>query len=130
MTTARAAPPTPTTPIPQAAASIERRDTSYVTLSDMPLAQIEAYKQANGWTVPVYSSRDTTFSADCGTGRGFGLSVFLRDSDNVYRTYFTNGRGVDRLRLDMNIFDLTPLGRQENGKSHLTRCRAQCQNSR
>lgn len=24
-----------------------------------------------------------------------------------------NGRGVDRLRFDMNIFDLTPLGRQE-----------------
>ena len=42
-----------------------------------------------------------------------GLSVFLRDGDTVYRTYFTNGRGVDRLWFDMNIFDLTPLGRQE-----------------
>jgi predicted dithiol-disulfide oxidoreductase (DUF899 family) len=92
---------------------LHRRDTSYVTVSDMPLAQITAYKQRKGWTVPFYSSRGTTFSDDCGAGRGFGLSVFLRDGDKVYRSYFTNGRGVDRLRFDMNVFDLTPLGRQE-----------------
>lgn len=92
---------------------LHRRDTTYVTISDMPLAQIEAYKKRKGWTVPFYSSHGTTFSDDCGAGRGFGLSVFLRDGDDVYRTYFTKGRGVDRLRLDMNIFDLTPLGRQE-----------------
>jgi predicted dithiol-disulfide oxidoreductase (DUF899 family) len=84
-----------------------------VTISDMPLAQITAYKQRKGWTVPFYSSRGTTFSEDCGAGRGFGLSVFVRDGDDVYRTYFTNGQGVDRLRFDLNIFDLTPLGRQE-----------------
>jgi predicted dithiol-disulfide oxidoreductase (DUF899 family) len=92
---------------------LHRRQTSYVTISDMPLAQIAAYKQRKGWTAPFYSSRGTTFSDDCGAGRGFGLSVFLRVGDDVYRTYFTNGRGVDRLRFDMNIFDLTPLGRQE-----------------
>ena len=92
---------------------LHRRDTSYVTVSDMPLAQITAYKQSKGWTVPFYSSRGTTFSDDCGAGRGFGLSVFLRDGDQVFRTYFTSGRGVDRLRFDMNVFDLTPLGRQE-----------------
>jgi predicted dithiol-disulfide oxidoreductase (DUF899 family) len=92
---------------------LHRRDTTYVTVSDMPLAQIETYKKSRGWTVPFYSSRGTTFSDDCGAGRGFGLSVFLRDGGNVYRTYFTDGRGVDRLRFDMNMFDLTPLGRQE-----------------
>jgi predicted dithiol-disulfide oxidoreductase (DUF899 family) len=43
----------------------------------------------------------------------FGLSVFLRDGDDVFRTYFTSARGVDRLRLDFNLLDLTPLGRQE-----------------
>jgi predicted dithiol-disulfide oxidoreductase (DUF899 family) len=90
------------------------RETTYVTVSDMPLPQIEAYKQRKGWTVPFYSSHQTTFSDDCGAGRGFGLSVFLRDDDQVYRTYFTTGRGVDRLRFDLNIFDLTALGRQED----------------
>ena len=62
---------------------------------------------------PFCSSRGTPFSDDCGAGRGFALSAFLRDGDGVYRTYFTNSRGVDRLRLDLNIFYLTPLGRQE-----------------
>ncbi|MEP7026274.1 MAG: DUF899 family protein, partial [Actinomycetota bacterium] len=92
---------------------LHRRETSYVTLSDMPLAQIAAYKKRKGWTVPFYSSHGTTFSDDCGAGRGFGLSVFLRDGGDIYQTYFTTGRGVDRLRFDMNIFDLTPLGRPE-----------------
>ena len=47
--------------------------------------------------VPFASSRGTTFSADCGAGDGFLLSVFLRDGDEVYRTYTTSQRGVDRL---------------------------------
>jgi predicted dithiol-disulfide oxidoreductase (DUF899 family) len=50
----------------------------------------------------------------CGLGGGFGLSVFLRDGDAVYRSYFTTARGVDRLRLDFNLLDLTPFGRQES----------------
>ena len=43
----------------------------------------------------------------------FGLSVLLRDDDQVFRSYFTTARGVDRLRTDFNLLDLTPLGRQE-----------------
>ncbi|MCW2864056.1 MAG: hypothetical protein JWP48_5764, partial [Actinoallomurus sp.] len=48
-----------------------------------------------------------------GLDGGFGLSVLLRDGEEFFRTYFTNGRGVDRLRLDFNLLDLTPYGRQE-----------------
>lgn len=43
----------------------------------------------------------------------FWLSVLLRDGDEVFRSYFTTARGVDRLRLDFNLLDLTPYGRQE-----------------
>ena len=43
-----------------------------------------------------------------------GAAAFLRDGDDVFRTYFTNARGVDRLRFDRNILDLTALGRQED----------------
>lgn len=89
------------------------RDVSFVIASDMPLAQIEAYKQRQGWTMPFVSSRGSSFKDDCGVGGGFGLSVFLRDGDEVYRTYHTTGRGVDRLLYDHNILDLTPFGRQE-----------------
>ena len=92
---------------------LHERQTTYVTLSDMPLPQITHYRQHRGWSVPFFSSHGSTFSADCGTGGGFGLSAFVRDGNDVFRSYFTNGRGVDRLRFDMNIFDLTALGRQE-----------------
>jgi predicted dithiol-disulfide oxidoreductase (DUF899 family) len=95
-------------------AVLHQRDTSYVTVSDMPLSQIETYKKERGWSVPFYSSRGTTFSDDTGAGGGFLLSVFLRDDDDVYLTYYTRGRGVDRLKFDANMFDLTPLGRQED----------------
>ena len=61
----------------------------------------------------MYSSSGTDFNDDLGLNGLFGLSVFLRDGDDVFRTYFTTARGVDRLRLDFNLLDLTPYGRQE-----------------
>jgi predicted dithiol-disulfide oxidoreductase (DUF899 family) len=94
-------------------ASVNSRGVTFVNVSNMPLAQIEAYKQQQGWTVPFVSSHGTSFSDDCGAGAGFGLSAFLRDGDEVYRTYFTSGRGVDRMLFDHNIFDVTAYGRQE-----------------
>ncbi|MGH3928254.1 MAG: hypothetical protein ACRDTT_36240 [Pseudonocardiaceae bacterium] len=33
--------------------------------------------------------------------------MLLRDGDEVFRTYFTTARGIDRLRLDFNLLDLT-----------------------
>jgi predicted dithiol-disulfide oxidoreductase (DUF899 family) len=87
---------------------------SWATVSNMPLAQIEAYKARMGWTMPFVSSRGTTFANACGAGGGFMLSVFLRDGQDVYRTYCTTARGVDRLLFVNNILDLTPYGRQED----------------
>jgi predicted dithiol-disulfide oxidoreductase (DUF899 family) len=49
-------------------------------------------------------------------GETFGLSVFLHDGERVFHTYFTHARGVDRLRIDFNLLDLTPLGRRENSE--------------
>jgi predicted dithiol-disulfide oxidoreductase (DUF899 family) len=89
-------------------------DVTWVNVSDMPLAQIEAYKDRMGWTVPFVSSHGTSFAADCGTDGGFLLSVFLRDGEDVYRTYNTTGRGVDRLMFRHSILDLCPYGRQED----------------
>jgi predicted dithiol-disulfide oxidoreductase (DUF899 family) len=88
---------------------------TWVTVSDMPLAQIEEYKARMGWTVPFVSSHGSSFAADCGSrGGGFVLSVFLRDGSDVYRTYSTTARGVDRLLFTSNILDLCPYGRQED----------------
>jgi predicted dithiol-disulfide oxidoreductase (DUF899 family) len=97
----------------KALAALADRDVSWVTVSNMPLAQIQAYEQRMGWTVPFVSSHGTKFAEDCGVGPGFMLSAFIRDGEDVYRTYTTGSRGVDRLIFVHNILDLTPYGRQE-----------------
>jgi predicted dithiol-disulfide oxidoreductase (DUF899 family) len=95
-------------------AALADNGVSWVTVSNMPLPQIEAYKARMGWTMPFVSSHGTTFADDCGAGGGFMLSVFLRDGEDVYRTYSATARGVDRLLFVNNILDLTPYGRQED----------------
>ena len=98
-------------------AHFHARDTSFVLVSRAPLANIEPYRQRMGWTIPWYSSEGTDFNSDFGLttdqGETFGLSVFLRDGDDAYRTYFTDGRGVEALGSVWTFLDLTPLGRQE-----------------
>jgi predicted dithiol-disulfide oxidoreductase (DUF899 family) len=93
---------------------LHARDTTMAVVSDTPWERLGPHRARMGWSVPFYSSAGTSFSADCGTASGFGLSVFLRDdSDRVYRTYFTTGRGVESLGNHWTLLDLTPLGRQE-----------------
>lgn len=91
---------------------LNARDTTLVVTAAAPLSQIEPFKERMGWTVPWFSA-EPEFAADAGTGPGFGVSVFLRDGDSVYRTYFTTGRGADVLATTLRWLDLTPLGRQE-----------------
>jgi predicted dithiol-disulfide oxidoreductase (DUF899 family) len=94
-------------------AHLRARDTSFALVSQAPIRKIEAYRERMGWTIPWYSLAGNEFNADCGVTTGFGLSVFLRDGDDVYRTYFTTGRGVEALGSNWTFLDLTPLGRQE-----------------
>ncbi len=93
---------------------LARNGVSWATVSNMPLPQIEGYKAKMGWTMPFVSSHGTTFAKDCGGGEGFMLSVFLRDGSDVYLTYNTTARGVDRVMFFHNILDLCPYGRQED----------------
>jgi predicted dithiol-disulfide oxidoreductase (DUF899 family) len=98
-------------------AHLHARDTSFVLVSRAPLANIERYRKRMGWKIPWFSSADNDFNVDFGMttdeGETFGLSVFLRDGGDVYRTYFTNRRGVEALGSVWTFLDLTPLGRQE-----------------
>ena len=93
------------------------RDTSLVLVSLGPLANLEAYKKRMGWKVPWVSSEGTSFNADFGLstdeGETFGLSVFLRDRDAIYHTYFTNQRGIEVVVSSFTLLDWTPFGRQE-----------------
>jgi predicted dithiol-disulfide oxidoreductase (DUF899 family) len=106
-------------------AHLHARDTSFVLVSRAPIDRIEAYRKRMGWTIPWFSSFENGFNHALGVGpetprpdeyqdgESFGLSVFLRDGDEVYRTYFTAGRGVETLGSVWTFLDLTPLGRQE-----------------
>jgi predicted dithiol-disulfide oxidoreductase (DUF899 family) len=106
-------------------AHLHARDTSFAFVSRAPLAKIEPYQRRMGWAIPWYSSFDSDFNVDFGVspespqpdvyqdGESFGLSVFLRDGDDILRTYFTTRRGAEALGSVWTFLDLTPLGRQE-----------------
>jgi predicted dithiol-disulfide oxidoreductase (DUF899 family) len=107
-------------------AHLNARDTSFVLVSRAPIGKLDAYRRRMGWSVPWVSSFGTDFSYDFGRGpkepqpkeyqdgEQFGLSVFLRDGNSVFRTYFTTQRGVERLGSVWTLLDLTPYGRQES----------------
>jgi predicted dithiol-disulfide oxidoreductase (DUF899 family) len=96
---------------------LHARDTSFVLVSRAPLENIQRYKKRMGWTVPWFSSAESDFNVDFGVttdkGEKSGTSVFLRDADTVYRTYFTSGRGDEMLGNFWSFLDITPFGRQE-----------------
>jgi predicted dithiol-disulfide oxidoreductase (DUF899 family) len=94
--------------------TLQNTGVTFVTVSNMPLDQIQEYKTRMGWTVPFVSSRANGFADDTGAGNLFRLTVFMRDEDDVYVTYSTTARGLDRLMFSHNILDLTPYGRQED----------------
>lgn len=98
-------------------AHLHARDTSLVMVSRAPLEKIQQYKTRMGWTIPWYSSFESDFNYDFGVttaeGERHGASVFLRDGDDIYRTYFTGARGVEYLGSFWTYLDLTPYGRQE-----------------
>jgi predicted dithiol-disulfide oxidoreductase (DUF899 family) len=98
-------------------AHLHARDASFALVSRAPLSRIQSYQKRMGWAIPWYSSSESDFNDDFEVttpkGETFGLSVFVRDGDSAYRTYFTNGRGVEALGPVWTFLDLTPYGRQE-----------------
>jgi predicted dithiol-disulfide oxidoreductase (DUF899 family) len=94
-------------------AHLHARDTTMAIVSLSRYEDLAALRERMGWQMPFYSSAGNDFAADCGTADGFGLSVFLRHGDRVFRTYFTGNRGVEAVGTVWSILDRTPLGRQE-----------------
>lgn len=98
-------------------AHVQARNTSRVLVSLAPYEELEAYKKRMDWTLPWYSSAGSDFNADFGAtlenGEMFGLSVFLRGGDSIYRSYHTTLRGAEYLGSNFLYLDLTPMGRQE-----------------
>jgi predicted dithiol-disulfide oxidoreductase (DUF899 family) len=108
-------------------AHLHARDTTFVLVSRAPLHKLEAFKRRMGWDeIPWYSDGNGDFGVEFGfsppapqpnehqDGEIFGFNIFVRDdAGRVYRTYFTNWRGVEAIGSVWSILDRTPLGRQE-----------------
>jgi predicted dithiol-disulfide oxidoreductase (DUF899 family) len=121
------------------------RNTSFAVISRAPLQKIESFKKRMGWSFPWLSSFGSDFNHDFHVtldpekpdyeynygdaktllaagkiwfpkGEMPGLSVFVREGDNVFHAYSTYQRGLDLPLNTYNLLDLTPLGRQEEGE--------------
>ncbi len=96
---------------------LNARGVSLAVVSRAPLANIEAYRKRMGWRLPWYSSANSDFNTDFGLttpeGENHGLSVFVRNDWDIYRTYFSTARGLELLGSTWSFLDITPYGRQE-----------------
>ena len=50
---------------------------------------------------------------DLSKGEAPGLSVFLKEGNDIFHTYSTYARGLDTLLVTYRLLDITPLGRQD-----------------
>ena len=114
------------------------RDTTLVAVSRAPVAKLEAYRRRMGWGFTWVSSGGNDFNADFGVGFSpderesqvynygsqaphlpdrEGVSVFVRDETGaIFHTYSAYARGIDLLNSAYNYLDLTPKGRDEEGR--------------
>lgn len=104
-------------------AHLHARDTNMVIVARAPFEKLEAYRQRMEWAelIPWYSSFDSEFNQDCGVtdheGEHHGVSVFIRDGSQVFRSYYSGARGVEYLGSHWSYLDLTPYGRMEPWES-------------
>ena len=93
-------------------AHLNARDTTLAYASRAPQPEIARLKERMGWEVPWYTITDE-FDADFDVPEWHGTNAFLRDGDEVFRTYFVDGRGDEALGSTWSYLDITALGRQE-----------------
>jgi predicted dithiol-disulfide oxidoreductase (DUF899 family) len=93
---------------------LKARDTTLVFVSGGSQEAIRDYRARMGWADwPWYTTLDD-FSADFDVSEWFGINVFLRDGDEIYRSYYTTSRAAEELTSVWGLLDITPFGRQED----------------
>jgi predicted dithiol-disulfide oxidoreductase (DUF899 family) len=93
-------------------AHLNARDTTLAFVSRAPQADIERWKARMGWGMPWYTITDD-FDADFGVDEWHGTNAFVREGDEILRTYFVNNRGDEAMGSTWSFLDITALGRQE-----------------
>ena len=66
-----------------------------------------------GWERPWYTLTDD-FDDGLRRRRVARHNAFIRDGDQIFRTYFVNSRGDEALGSTWSYLDITALGRQED----------------
>ncbi len=117
---------------------LRARETEYVLVSRAPYPKLAAYAADHGWFLDWYSSAESDFNRDFGvtldaeaglidynyaprpefvpaqgTSEQPGVSVFLKEGEEIFHTYSAFARGVDQGGA-YGLLDLTALGRQES----------------
>jgi len=94
---------------------LDNYDARFVVVTQGAIDEALAYKRRVGNAMTWYSTAHSSFGADVGSppGGGFAVNVFLREGDDVYRTWHSNGRGTEQLSHTFALIDLLPYGRQE-----------------
>lgn len=88
-------------------AHLHARGVSRALITRAPLDELIQFQQRMAWRERMFSSAKSDFNDDFGVstpkGEVFGLSVFLKDGDDIYLTYFTDGRGGGTPRQQLHL---------------------------
>jgi predicted dithiol-disulfide oxidoreductase (DUF899 family) len=94
-------------------AHLNARDTTLVFASRGTQAELARIKDRMGWNHIPWVTITDEFDVDHGVDEWHGTNAFIREGDQVYRTYFINNRGDEVMGGTWNYLDITALGRQE-----------------
>lgn len=83
------------------------RDTSFATVSHVPLSDIERYKASRGWEFPWYSSFDSDFNSDFHTTREDSV-----EGARLFHSYSMFARRTEVVGSWCYWLDLTACGEQ------------------
>jgi predicted dithiol-disulfide oxidoreductase (DUF899 family) len=113
---------------------LNARDIAMVAVSRAGIDKIERYRKRMGWTFTWLSSGDGDFNFDYaasfrpdeletpvfnygtlapGRPDREGVSVFVKDGDEIFHAYSTYARGIDMLNTAYHYLDIVPGGRGE-----------------
>lgn len=95
---------------------LEPYDARFVVVTQGSIEDALEYKKRVGNQMEWYSTAGSSFGADVGAppGGGFAVNVFLRNGEDVYRTWTTTSRGTEQISHTFPLVDLLPYGRRED----------------
>ena len=98
---------------------LDNFDARFVVVTQGPIDEALAYKRRVGNTMAWYSTANSPFGTDVGAppGGGFGVNVFLRDGDTVYRTWHTRAGAPSSSGSPSRSSICSPTGGRRSGRT-------------